>query len=121
MKSFRENGGVALVCLEGVNDMTAAEKLKGETVFAEREDVSLPENRLFYSDIYGFDVFDERFSRVTGKVVSSRQGVKNVMLEIETPAGVMLLPDLPEFVLKKDEKTKTVFIKTIEGFYPDVN
>ena len=121
VQSFRQNRGSVLLKLEGVNDMTAAEAFKGEPVYAEKEKVRLPENRVFYSDIYGFSVFDERFSRVTGKILSSSEGAKGVLLEIETPSGKMLLPDIPQFVLKKDLEKKTVFIKTIEGFYPDEN
>ena len=115
----RDHAGHVLLRLEGVNDMTAAEKLKGRTLYAEREDIDMPEGRVFYSEITGFQVFDERFGRVTGVIKGVTEAPAGILLEIGTEKGLMLLPDIPQFVLSKDVKEKTVTVRTIEGSYPD--
>ncbi len=115
----RTHAGHVLLRLEGIKDMTAAEKLKGKTLFAEREDIDMPEGRVFYSEIVGFSVFDERFGRVTGSVAGVSEAPSGILLEIKTEKGTMLLPDIPQFVLSKSLKDKTVTVRTIEGSYPD--
>lgn len=121
VESSREHAGFVLLRLEGINDMTSAEKLKGQVIFAEKSDIKMPENRVFYSDLYGFEIYDERFSEKTGILKSAQESAGRILLEIETEKGLMLLPDIPAFVIKKDLEKKTIYIRTIEGLYPDEN
>ena len=117
--SSRENNGIVLLKLENVNDMTAAERLKGFVMTAEREDIDIPENTYFYSELYGAEVFDIRKNAVVGVLSSTEESPAAVLLLIKTEKGSLLLPDVPAFV--REKSPKKIIIETIEGFYPDEN
>ena len=62
--SIRPQGQMALLQLEGVNDMDAARALRGQVFYFDRSDATLPEGRWYVADLIGCEVRDAD----TGKV-----------------------------------------------------
>ena len=58
IKKLRSDGKFLYVLLEGINDRNQAEELRGKTVYANDEDISLPEDTFFIEDIIGSTVED---------------------------------------------------------------
>lgn len=117
--SSRTHKGFVLARLEGVNTVEDAMRLKGKTVFANREDIDMPRGHVFYSDLYGFDVYDRRVQRVIGKLKEVRESTASMLYIIESEGKEILVPDVPAFSRGYDLRRQTVEIETIEGMLPD--
>ena len=117
--SSRTHKGFVLARLEGINTVEAAMCLKGKTVTAERKDIDMPRGHVFYSDLYGFDVYDRRVQRVIGKLREVRESTASMLYIIDSEKGEILVPDVPAFSRGYDLKKQTVEIETIEGMLPD--
>ena len=111
--------GFVLARLQGINTVEDAMRLKGKTVFAERKDINMPRGHVFYSDLYGFDVFDRRVQRVVGKLREVRESTASMLYIIESEGKEILVPDVPAFSRGYDLDKQTVEIETIEGMLPD--
>ena len=99
--------------LEGVDDVNAAMVLKNKTVCGDRGDVKLEKGRFFIQDIIGASVVDESGAEL-GKLTEV----------LDLPAGnvyvvkgerEILIPAVPEFVLKTDAKAGVVTVRLIDG------
>ena len=65
VRSARIHKGNVLAFLEGVDDVNAAMRLKGKTVFIDRTGVELPDGRHFLADLMGLEVRDAE----TGEII----------------------------------------------------
>ena len=117
--SSRTHKGFVLARLQGINTVEDAMRLKGKTVFAERKDINMPRGHVFYSDLYGFDVFDRRVQRVVGKLREVRESTASMLYIIESEGKEILVPDVPAFSRGYDLNKQIVEIETIEGMLPD--
>ena len=68
--SIRPQGQMALLQLEGVNDMDAARALRGQVFYFDRSDATLPEGRWYVADLIGCEVRDADTGKVYGVVTS---------------------------------------------------
>ena len=71
--SIRPQGQMALLQLEGVNDMDAARALRGQVFYFDRSDATLPEGRWYVADLIGCEVRDADTGKVYGVVTSVDQ------------------------------------------------
>ena len=117
--SSRTHKGFVLARLEGITTVEDAMRLKGKTVTADRKDIDMPRGHVFYSDLYGFEVYDRRVGRVIGKLREVRESTASMLYIIEAGDKEILVPDVPAFSRGYDLKKKTVEIETIEGMLPD--
>jgi len=111
--SAREHKGFLLAKLEGVEDVNAAMRLKGKTVYIDRADARLPKGHFFLQDIMGARVVDEQ-----DKEIGLLEDV------METPASRIyvvrgereyLIPAVPEFILSCDADEGLIKVHLIEG------
>ncbi|MDR0803827.1 MAG: ribosome maturation factor RimM [Rickettsiales bacterium] len=64
-KFVRSDGSVAIIKIDGVDDRTAAEKLRGTELFVNRGDLpELPEGEFYHADLLGMRVGDRRVAGV---------------------------------------------------------
>jgi 16S rRNA processing protein RimM len=98
---------------KGVDDVNAAMALKNKLVSIDRADAKLPKGAFFLQDIIGAAVVDEEGAEL-GKLSDV----------LETPAGnvyvvtgerEILIPAVPQFVLKTDVGAGVVTVRLIEG------
>lgn len=113
VSAARAHKNFLLIKLEGADDVNAAMRLKGRTVYIRREDAKLPKGAYFIQDIIGAKVVDE-------------QGGEIGLLEdvLETPASRVyvvrgeqehLIPAVPEFVVATDAEAGVITVRLIEG------
>ena len=102
-----------IVALEGVEDVTAAARLKNKIVYINRDDAVLPEGSYFIQDLLGAKVIDEK-----GTVLGQLDDV------LELPASnvyvvkgerEILIPAVPAFVLHTDVEHCIITVRLIEG------
>lgn len=99
--------------LEGVSDVNDAMILKNKVVSVDRSEIKLPNGEFFLCDIIGAEVKSEEGS-VLGKLTDI----------LELPAGnvyvvtgerEILIPAVPEFIIKTDVKAGIITARLIEG------
>ncbi len=100
--------------LEGVADEDAANRLRGKTVYAARDDLPLPSGGYFLVDVVGLPVRHADTGESLGTVVRVDTRGKNNLFVLETPNGEALLPDVPQFVIRVDVEG-AVWVRPIPG------
>jgi 16S rRNA processing protein RimM len=107
--------------VEGVDDRSAAETLRGLEIWVRREQLPpLADDEYYLADVVGASVHDG--TRELGRVVAITSNGAQDLLEIESPAATggsitWLLPALPGFVLEIDERGVRVDVPP--GLGPD--
>ncbi len=99
---------------ENVTDMDTALSLKGQTVYALREDFELEEGEFFVADLIGMDVIDARTMEKYGTLRETiNRGASDIYV-VFTAKGERMIPAVPEFVDRIDPENG-IFVTPIEG------
>ncbi|MFR8716840.1 MAG: ribosome maturation factor RimM [Faecalibacterium prausnitzii] len=85
--SIRPQGQMALLQLEGVNDMDAARALRGQVFYFDRSDATLPEGRWYVADLIGCEVRDTDTGKVYGVVTSVDHPGAQDIYTVKPPAA----------------------------------
>ncbi|WP_412062310.1 ribosome maturation factor RimM [Rubrivirga sp. IMCC45206] len=112
---------VPLLAFADVDSIEAAEELRGAMLWADIDDLpALEEGEAYLHDLVGLAVFlvdeagaeaDEPF----GTVADVYEGAQ-LLFAIDRPgAAQVLLPDVPEFVLRLDLAARRLFVRPPEG------
>ncbi len=116
---WRPHQRFVLLTLDGVSDMDAATALKNHVVSARRDDIELPDGQYFYSDLFGFEVFDSRTGRVIGMLEDVREMPGGDLYVVGGPGGEILIPAVDEFEEEVDFDARRLVLRTIVGMLPD--
>ncbi len=108
--SARSGDGVYYL-LKGISDRTAAERLRGNDVYADKQDVKIDEGRWFVSDIISskitFDTGD--FTAVVTDV--TRRGSTDIFTA-RLPSGKNVsFPFLKDMIISVDTENKVIVLK----------
>jgi 16S rRNA processing protein RimM len=110
---LRQNG--VFVKLSGVDDRTAAERLRNCLLFVEESKVKKPpKGEFFVHDIVGCEVRDADGALI-GTVEDVRKYPAQDLWEVRTPTGMFLLPAVKEFVRAVDVKKRVITVRLLEG------
>jgi len=115
--SARANKNIALLRLEGVSSMEAAQALKSKTLFFRRADARLEEGRYFIAELLGCAVFDAEDPGLRYGVISdvSQTGANDVW-HVQTPVGKeILIPVIDDVVKRVDVANGRVEVCMLEG------
>lgn len=103
--------------LGGCESLEDAERLRNVTLYADRDDFDLADDRVFIADLLGLDVVDADSGRLYGKLCDVSHPGASDIYDILTPDGEhVLLPAVPEFVIDADPDSN-IKIRPIEGFF----
>ena len=111
--------GMVLLHFKDVDTFEAAKSLRGQIVYASREELPLEEGAHFIADLIGLAVIDANTSQVYGKLKNVNNAAAGQLYEISTENGTVLLPVVPEFV-KEVDLEKGIFITPIPGFFDEI-
>lgn len=113
--SCRVHKGMALLKLEGVEDRTAAEGLRGKELLVRRADAQLPKGEYFDSELIGLDVYDGETGAYVGELTKVERYPAS---KVYTVRGVkeFLVPAVKDaFILNVDLETNRMDIRIWEG------
>ena len=110
----RVNKNVVIAALEGVSDIDGAARLKGKTVFIDRDDARLPDGRHFVADLLGLRALDSETGELLGVVAEVLPLPSNNVYVIKGTREI-LVPAVPEFVVETDVPGGYVKLRLIEG------
>lgn len=108
---------LVLLHLAGVDTPEAANALRGQILYLNRDDIALPDNLVFIQDILSFAVFDVRLNRIVGhlKDVLTANPAQD-LYEIEgTNSKLFYVPAGKPFLKEINMETGTIYIESIEG------
>ncbi len=111
--SSRVHKNCVIATLNGVSDVNAAMSMKGKVVYIDRSDAKLPKGDFFIQDILGAEVSD-----VDGNVLGELVDILNMPAsDIYVVKGEreIMIPAVPEFIVKTDLENKKIVVKMIEG------
>ena len=116
VQSSRVQKTCVLMKLEGIDDVDAAARLRGQTVSIRREDAHLDEGAVFIADLIGLPVLcgDETIGKVTD--ILQRPGND---VYVVTGTHEDLIPGVPEFILERNLDEGYVRVRLIEGMRTD--
>lgn len=116
IQDVKYNKNMVLLKLEGIDDITEAEKYKNCYIKINREDaVELEEDSYFIVDIIGSEVFTEEGEDL-GKVVDVLQTGSNDVYTVKTLDGKeILLPAIEDVIKNVDIENKKIVIHLMEG------
>jgi 16S rRNA processing protein RimM len=112
LKGLKVHGNGVVVLLDGVDDRTAAEAMKGVLVGAPRE--ALPEtdeDEYYWADLIGLDVInaaEERLGKVVGLLETGAHDVLRVVGDDEVER---LLPFVAAVVLTVDKEARLIRVE----------
>ncbi|MDR2671267.1 MAG: ribosome maturation factor RimM [Oscillospiraceae bacterium] len=114
--SARPHKHLALLRFEGVDDVTAAQALRGQVVYADRAEAALPEGRFFIRDLIGLSVVDCASKQPVGTLTDVwQQPAHDVYVVRDAEGREHLIPNVPAFVQEIDWPGRTIRVTLIEG------
>ena len=110
VESSRLSGDMAYLKLAGVDDRGAAEKLRGDFLYIDRENaLELGEDENFIVDLLGCRATDTN-GREIGTLTDVMQPGGNDVYVFEGSLGEVLVPALKSVVLRVDVREKTILL-----------
>lgn len=109
----REQKGMFYAQLEGVEDVNTAMTLKNRVIFIDRDDACLEEGAYFIQDIIGASVVTEDGTEL-GKLAEVLDMPASSIYVVKGEREIMI-PAVPEFVLKVDVPAGVITVRLIEG------
>lgn len=113
VRSGRVHKGMAILALEGVEDVNAAMALKNRVLFIRRSDARLPSGSFFLQDIIGAKVVTEQGEEL-GELADVLDMPASAVYVVRG-AREILIPAVPEFILHTDAENGVVTVRLIEG------
>ncbi len=108
--------GCALVYFWGIDDIESAQLLKNRVVYADREDIELPDDRVFIADIIGLPVFEEGSGRKLGVMVDVIENPSSDLFCVKKADGKEeLVPAVDAFIGHIDDEG--VYLRLIPGMF----
>lgn len=120
VEDARLHKNMVIMKLKGVEDMTAAERLKNSILYLTREEVGeLEEDTYFLVDLVGLEAYLED-GTLLGRVTEVMQNAGNDVLVIQNQQKKeYLVPFVQQFVRDVDIEGKRCVITPIEGLLDD--
>lgn len=119
--SCRPHGNVAVLKLDGVDTVEAAQALRNTVLYMKRSDVNLPEGKWFVSELIGCSVLDcDNEDICYGTLTDIDSGTANDIWYVKTPDGKeVLIPAIKDVVIKCDVAQNKVYIKPLRGLFDE--
>ena len=116
IQEVKYNKNMVLLKLEGIDDISEAEKYKNCYIKINREDaLKLEENSYFVVYIIGLEVYTEE-EELLGKVIEVFSTGSNDVYTIKNSEGKeILLPAISEVIKKVDIPNKKIIVHLLEG------
>lgn len=120
--SARPHGNVAILLLEGVDDIDKARALKNTVLYMKRSDAKLPKGTWFVQELFDCTVIDNNNGENLGTIVDVSETGANDVWHVKTPKGAeVLIPAIKEVVVSVDVEEGKIIINPLKGLFDDEN
>lgn len=117
VEKVRYMGEMAVIKFKGVEDRTAAERLKGRYLYVDRENArELEEDEYFIPDMIEMEVADED-GRLLGTLIDVIQNTAQDLYEVKAAdtGKLFFIPAVGEFILNVDLEKRRMTVRLIDG------
>jgi 16S rRNA processing protein RimM len=112
--------GMVLLKFKQIDDMSAAEKLKGRLLKVDRKNaVKLPKDAFFICDLLGCEVYEENGNRLGTLREVLKTGSNDVFIVEREEQNDLLIPALKSVVKKVDLEQQRMVVVLPEGLVDD--
>ena len=115
----RNHKNTVLLTLEGIDSRQKAEKMRDMVITTLRSEIDLGKGHYFYSDIYGFEVYDLAEEKMVGRLVRVDSFPAGDCYVVETGKGERLVPIDSPYDKGVDLEAGRVLISSIKGLLED--
>lgn len=116
----RTQKNIAILKLAGVNDIDAANLLRGKVLWCDRKDVQLDDRTYFIQDLIGMTVVDADDPQlVYGTLAEVSPTGANDVYHIEKDGRTVLIPAIRQVVVETDVEAGIMRIRPLEGLFDD--
>ncbi len=110
-----------LLHLNGVDTVEEAQKLRGQILYMNRDEVELDEGVYFIQDLIGLKVTDADNGRAYGKLTDVIQTGANDVYEVTADDGTtVLIPAIPDVIVETNINMGVMTIRPLEGLFDAV-
>ena len=114
--SVREHKNLALLFLEGISSVEAAQALRNRRLFFKRADAQLEEGQYFIAELVGCEVFDAEHGTLYGTLSDVSQPGAHDVWHIKMDNGrEVLIPVIDDVVKKVDVQSRRIEIIMLDG------
>lgn len=118
--SARAHGNVAILLLDGIDDVDKARTLKNTVLYMKRSDAKLPKGTWFIQELFDCTVIDNENGEILGTIVDVSGTGANDVWHIKTPKGnEVLIPAIKQVVKEVDVETGIIKINVLKGLFDD--
>ncbi len=119
--SLRVHGAMLIGKIKGVDTITQAEGYRNKILYLDRNDVNLPKDTWFITDLIGCNVYDADSGENLGVISDvSRTGANDVW-HIKREGKEYLVPSIPDVVIDVDVDSEKITIRPLKGIFDDEN
>ncbi len=115
----RPHKNIALVTLEGVTAVEQAAVLREKMLYVSRKDLKLPKGHWLVQDLIGLSVVDVDTGEEYGRLTDVSQTGANAVYHMTTAKGEILIPAIPDVVVKIDLKADKLHLRPMKGLFDD--
>lgn len=116
--SVRTHANGMLVKIRGFDDPESAGRFRNHWVYVKSSEVpSLPAGQVYKYELIGLDVIDDAANPL-GKIAEVLETGANDVYIVRDDKKEILLPAIPEVILKVDMETKVMTVHLIDGLIP---
>lgn len=118
--SCRPHGNVAILKLEGIDDIDEAMKNRGRVIYIKRSDAKLPKGNYFIAELNDCKVIDADSEETVYGILTdvSKTGANDVW-HIEKEGREYLIPAIPDVVESVDVESGIIKIRPMKGIFDD--
>ncbi len=117
--SARPHGNVAILMLDGVDDMDKARALKNKVLYMKREDAKLPKDVWFRQELFDCKVLDNETGAELGIISDVSETGANDVWHIKTSKGEVLIPAIKDVVVSVNVADGIIKINVLKGLFED--
>ena len=117
IESVKMRGDEIYLKLRGIDDKTAADLIRGQYLFVEESlRKELPKEKFFIDELIGCTVVSEG-GKIYGTVSSVEAYPAQMIYTVRTKQGFVMLPAVPEFIVKVDVENKKIIVRPPVGLF----
>ena len=115
----RPHKNIALVVLDGITTVEAAQVLRGKMLYVDRRDIKLPKGHYLVQDLIGLTVVDADTGETYGTLTDVSQTGANAVYHMATDKGEVLIPAIPDVIIEVDIKGDVLRLRPMKGLLDD--
>ncbi len=119
--SARPHGNVAILLLDGVDDVDKAKALKNTVLYMKRSDAKLSKGTWFIQELFDCKVIDAESGKELGVICDVSETGANDVWHVKTSKGEVLIPAIKQVVEDVDVEAGIIKINVLKGLFDDEN